>query len=263
MPIVHGAGYGPYTDIKQQHFNAFLTMHTRAVGAILGRWGSITYPRFVYVDLNAGPGILDDGEHRWDGSPLLFLDAAYRAGVKFDAFFHERNREAMAKLAATLREQSADGDRCTLLFGDNAETVKTVVDHLGKIHKRVHGLVYADPNGGALPIQAMRRIAAVARKIDFLVYASAAGNKRIGRPMIDDLRSVGRKHLLVREPLGQHQWTFVIMTDWADFPVLKAQSFHNIASPEGAAIAERLNWSTRERVQRHITSWIDDMAGTP
>lgn len=266
MPISEsGAGYGPYTRLKQQHFGAVVRTHLAIVGQILRRgWA---YPRYVYVDLTAGPGVVQGIE----GSPLLFLSEARRQDLAHQALLIDQDTATVAALTAEVERRGLEAG-CTLLVGDNAERVEDVVALLERRADDVYGLAYADPNGGELPWAALRRIGWTFDRLDLLVYASATGKKRLrgsgtGEPtyLLDRLAGLHKKHVLLRTPAGAHQWTFALLTNWDGLlGKFGREGFHAITTPTGREIAERLNFSIPEqRARRQAALPFGDTAPTP
>ena len=58
---------------------------------------------------------------------------------------------------------------------------------------------------------------------------------------------VGKKQWLIREPIGKHQWTFMLGTNWKKFPEWKKEGFYRIDTEEGQRVFRRLNWTAGER----------------
>jgi hypothetical protein len=60
--------------------------------------------------------------------------------------------------------------------------------------------------------------------MDCLAYLSATNYKRTRGAgfsdgyLLDDLKAIGKAYIQLREPMGRHQWTFGIATNWKDFP---------------------------------------------
>lgn len=243
MPVLNGVGFSEFTQRKQSDFGHVLSLQMKIVQSIQKR----DYARapYVYVDLTAGPGIVN-GQM---GSPLIFLDAAHRFDMPFAAVFVDKSKSTLEVLDREIRERFriTAPSSATLIHGDHTVNAREVSEHIRAIGNRwVQGLVYVDTNGGPIPVDSLRVLAEAGPRIDILCYVSATGHKRVSRRVIDDCRSVGKKHLLVRQILGPHQWSFVLLTNWAGFPGQKTRAFHHIDSPEGQYIACRMNSTAEE-----------------
>lgn len=253
MPLDLSAGHGDSTAVKQEHFKTVLGTHLATAGAIIAkskRGGWRHHPKYVYFDLNAGPGIV--GGHV--GSPLIFLRLATERGIPFEAHFFERDPAAAAALrlnASKLLDDigRAPESRAIVWVGDSNALVAQAVDQLETRSHRTFGLVYADPNGHQVPVQAITTIAEhpLLQKIDFLVHVAGTAYKRVaGRFKWDiefsrDIRQAGKKLILIREPIGQWQWTFALMTNWTDMPKFKRIGFYSSDGPDGEAVERRIN----------------------
>jgi hypothetical protein len=90
-------------------------------------------------------------------------------------------------------------------------------------------------------------------RVDLLSYVSATQYKRRrggdpGRPFLSDhIRAVDKRVVLIREPIGAWQWTFVLWSNWARMPQWEKRSFFRLDSPQGADVIERLDLSKKER----------------
>jgi len=248
----HGAGHGPHTERKQRDFAGGVRTHLAISQAIIGKgWAN---PRYAYVDLTAGPGVVDG----ITGSPILFLEEARRQEVRVRAFLMDQHAASLEALRGRL---DALGllDGVHLVAGDNGEQVDTVIAALGQRPDTVFGLAYADPNGTEAPWDALRHLGWRFRHLDLLLYTSATNKKRVRAApattdktfLVDRLRSLHKQHVLLRSPAGQHQWTFALLTNWRGLlGKFRREQFHDIDSPTGRAIAEHLNFSDNERRAR-------------
>jgi three-Cys-motif partner protein len=214
---------------------------------VLAGWAD---SRYWYIDLNAGPGYIN-GE---PGSPAIALDCASTyPDLPLRAHFFDQDRDAIDSLYGHFRHETWT-DKVDIHEGDN----RVMAANLARVlpRRKAYGLIFADPNGNMPPIEAIREILSVpnfGRYIDVLAYINATSIKRIrgaglsDQFLLDGLQSLGKQYALIRTPSTAWQWTFVILTNWADFPVLKRHGFFAFESPEGQAIASRINYSARER----------------
>ena len=142
-----------------------------------------------------------------------------------------------------------------LLPGDHDESTARIARIVQGLRRPVCGLIYADPNGTALPVEVVRKLAGLPqlRRMDCLAYLSATNYKRRRRRgqsdgfLLDDLRAVGKDHIWVRKPMGSHQWTFGIATNWAGFPPFTRDGFCRAESVEVEQVTGRVNLRADER----------------
>lgn len=272
MPIDISAGYSESTAQKQRDFGLIAGIHVNVAKGVLRR-ESWPYPRYVYIDLNAGPGVVNGMQ----GSPLIFLDRACAAGLPFEAWFLDREEAALTALIERYRggfqHRMPSTDSVVLTHrGDHAETIVPIAEFYRRISQPVYGLCYADPNGEALPLEVMQRVAQVPafKRLDFLAYVSATNYKRRGAvsddcPLLSKhLKAVGKRYIHIRTPVAAHQWTFAFLTNWPGWPALTKQGFHRIDSDEGQEILRRLDL-TREQYEatKKVPLPFDDARPTP
>jgi hypothetical protein len=65
--------------------------------------------------------------------------------------------------------------------------------------------------------------------------------------LLDDLSGIDKKYRLIRKPIGEWQWSMVMMTNWEKVPEFRELGFRRLDSQEGRDIFERVNYSKRER----------------
>ena len=61
------------------------------------------------------------------------------------------------------------------------------------------------------------------------------------------LSKIKKKFWLIREPTGKHQWTFLIGTNWADFPRWNKKGFYGITTKRGQEIYRTI-WMTKSEL---------------
>jgi hypothetical protein len=248
------AAHGPETQRKCSHFRYFLKAHFSIVSNIEGRVNSPPL-HYRYVDLTAGPGLVG-GE---PGSPLIFAEEIIRQSFSWRARFCEIDPEAGAVLEECLRVQlpqyPGTDPHYLVMIDDHAAAVPEIIRGMADLRGVAHGLIYADPNGGVLPIDTMRALALAPgwHKVDVLAYVSATDYKRFRRVwpekphLSQELARVGKEHLYVRQPFGPQHWSLVYLTNWSLHPELKRIGLYKSDSPMGARILARLD-STREEL---------------
>ena len=255
MPVLNGVGYGKGTPKKQEDFASLFAMHLAVTETVIAKAQSWSWPAsevYWYVDLTAGPGEYEG----LTGSPLLAIDALSSGAAPWRAWLCERDKANAATLVQLLRERGeAVTERSRVLLGDHRESVTQILFDMASVGKRAHfGLIYADPNGTKLDAEmdTIRRITADHEKLDVLIHLSATRLKWFKKvhghlSLIDKLSSIGKKHLLIREPWTDQQWTFALLTNWAGYPEWRSRGFHNVQTAKGAAVLETLDLSQQDR----------------
>lgn len=236
------------TEPKEGHFRGLMHWHAQMCRGILARWSSQPY---LYVDLHAGPGILEFNGRTFAGSPLIAQDVLSRAGFPSLSLHYEQSPTVAARLAEALWTPTS------LLDTPSMDTTPVTaepceqgfarwLDTNGRQPDR-YGLVYADPIGKEIPHALLNHAAKMLPRVDLLSYVSATGYKRRGtRRFADDVAAVAKRYVLVREPLGAWQWTFVLWTNWEKFPEWRRIGLHRIESERGRQILDKLNLTDRE-----------------
>jgi hypothetical protein len=147
-------------------------------------------------------------------------------------------------------------DRLQIVPGDHNTTVPWFVEaHLAPLPRDwVYGLAYGDGNGrDDSPFGPLETIARRFPRIDHLVNVNTGIYKRVrgahpdARYLLDDLSGIAKKYRLIRTPIGEWQWSMVMMTNWEKVPEFRELGFRRLDSQEGRGIFERVNYSKRER----------------
>lgn len=240
MPIIAGVGNSDYTAEKQAIVRGIMRMHLKICQGIFKRHPH-SHNVYQYIDMNAGYG---------DGSPSTFYDEVRHLHLPFQALLIDTQREQITRLQHLFAGQSSS---ITIMQGDHNAVV---VPHCGSWKRQHLGLCYHDPNG-EVSWEALAHIAAhpQCKKLDLLVNMSATAQKRIrlatgDRSKLDEyLNTIEKKHWLIRKPYGNWQWTFLIGTNWADFPRWKKEDVYDLNSAQGQGIFEKLALTTRERFE--------------
>lgn len=230
------------TERKEQDFRGILGLHMDICKSILGRRPNKPY---LYADLHAGPGVLRWQGRSFNGSPLVFADLAAEKSLRHQALFFDSDPVVAARLSAALTWRPGDG---TLeVFAESCETgMARWLARAGRQPWR-YGLMYADPIGKEMPVEVLAKANAALPRVDILSYVAATGYKRRGGPRLSEhIAAVGKRHVLVREPAGGWQWTFLLFTNWDAYPDWKRIGFHRADSPAGRGILERLDLTKRE-----------------
>jgi len=243
----------PETHRKEADFAGLLDIHVNICRGINGRTRRAGDPPYLYVDLHGGPGWLrDDSGREFAGSPLIALDALARAGLDCETIHFERDPDVAARLGAQV--DPALYPSSTVYHGSFEESASRWLQST-RPHAYRYGLVYADPISDPMPVATFNAFASHYQRVDLLAYVAANSQyKRTraqhGRRLEDDIAAVDKKHVLIREPETAHQWTFLLFTNWADFPSWERRGFHRLGrSGRGRDILTKLNYSESERLQ--------------
>ena len=249
-------GFSDYTYFKQLHLGAILQTHMRICQAIFVKreWPDKTYH---YFDLNAGPGLYAHNGLIIKGSPLIFTETLLSVGLKCQAHFFEIRDEFRTQLFQNLAQYTTKAKFSISLHGDHNQFLPCYFDPPNVLRpKKRYGLIYADPAGSIPPFELLSRFfeGKSYTQLDVLIYISPTNLKRqlkspscpVQKRLEDYLRLIPKRYWIVREPYGQHQWTFLIGTNWTDFPVFERLGFCRWDSPKGKEIFAKLNYTNEE-----------------
>lgn len=229
------------TPTKDAHFREILRTHLRIAKSIIRRY-SWANPKYHYWDLNAGPGI--DFNQRV-GSPLEFISQANEQEIDYQAWFFERERKTAERLMGFV------GDNAHVMTGDHNILLPPMMTK----SPNMFGLIYCDPSGNVPSFDLLGQFSQRYRLVDILIYISSANIKR-GLMSSMNIRTkrlseymglINKKFWIVRQPQDKHQWTFLLATNWTDFPVFESIGFHRMDSAIGKEIMHRLNTTNKER----------------
>jgi hypothetical protein len=207
-------GQSDSTEFKERGLEAAFAINLKIFKSTIARKFGDRYP-YWHFDLNCGCGI--NKKIGCIGSPLAFLRAAESVGQSsYFAGFCDINEEYLYELME--REQVRSNAQCFTFHGSNATLVETIPDIIAKIERpdRAVGMVLSDPNGFGVPLGELAELSRQCRGIDIAIH----WNSRIrrlrrgqGREFIDideAIAMINKRHWLIREPRGNHQWTVLI-----------------------------------------------------
>lgn len=250
-------GQGDHTQQKQDDFQSLLSLHIKIVDNITSRPGNAWQRYYSYIDMNAGPGLYDGIV----GSPILFLSQIESTSIPYMAIFIEEERCNADELNSRVAPLDLRG--AVKVVNDNHDHA---LRNGAAPTKSTHGMIYHDPNGTVPNFDLLSELSRkpAFQRIDFVVYLSATNIKRVRRfeqatgrdakvkLLTDYLKSVNKSTWIIRKPIGKHQWTFAIGSNWVNFPAWEKRGFYKIDSPEGKSVLERLTYTDSE---------LDDMSG--
>jgi hypothetical protein len=235
-----------HTPEKQELLKVIARTYLTVQSHVIRRGG--WHPVVGLWDLHAGPGRFPDGT---PGSPLIFETILHDLNLPHETWFFEANRREVAHLRSALTADRfcADG----VIPGNHYQTIHTHVAKLPCITRPRMGLIYSDSNGARIPVEVIRRILDLRGydRIDVLIHAGARSYKRQRAAGLDpfryadDLRALGKRHVMIRELGTSQDWTFVVATNW---PMPAAfRDFHPITTEQGRCLLTKLDQSERER----------------
>lgn len=244
MPVESNIGFSESTAIKHEQLRKFMRMHLTIVKSIFDK-GRGTGP-YYFFDLNAGRGTYNG----IIGSPLIFIHEAIESYTDYKAIFYEIHEDNAAELERTI------GSNPSVQVINASNTEIGSFPQLGSKpwNDPRYGLMFADPNGGHPDWKSISKFYQHKNHgtIDVLLYLSAAGIKRCscandGMPrLMEGMNIIGKKHWLVRRPQDKHQWTFLVGTNWENFPAWENRGFYSASHGIGKSILERLHYTASE-----------------
>jgi hypothetical protein len=245
-------GRSQNTPTKQRDLRYILDVHMNIVGNIHKKLPNWPYERYVYLDLTAGDG----GPAGTPGSPLIAAAEAAAHQMPIDLWLCEQNADTMAELERRTAALRPPICYVHLLPGDHINTVPFVLAHYATVKQPLFGLAYYDPNSDPLPVPLIKSIITAPgfARVDVLAHINANGAykrtpspERRTRYLSDDLDAIPKDVRLIRQPLGQWQWTFAYLTDHQGAPRFRNLNFVDIDSDQGHEVLTRLALTRRER----------------
>jgi len=252
------------TEAKEYDFTGLERMHVNICKSprILGRPGQLPY---LFADLHGGPGMLERNGRQFHGSPLIAVEALERSGFPYQTVHFEKDPETAARLKDQLASQIRSG-RTFVIPGPHETGMSAWLAANGRQPYR-YGLIYSDPIKDPIPVETFNAAARYLPRVDLLAYVIAndqykranGGGALRGR-VADDIAAINKKHVLIRKESARHQFTFILWTNWTQFPPWTARGFHSITSPAGKAILDRITYTRAELAERYNTPlWGDDV----
>lgn len=173
--------------------------------------------------------------------------------MPFKAIFIEQSQQWYNQLLSNIdfKRYSITRDDILVFHGDHNEVLPKLYT---KSKLQRFGLIYNDPSGTLPSFEVLSDFARFFPKVDILIYVSAANIKRMRKStrvnheltLTECTISIGKRHWLIREPIGRHQWTFLLGTNWKNFPKYKKIGFYHTLSQQGGKIITKLNYTSEE-----------------
>lgn len=253
MPVTPGQGQSDVTEFKERGISAACAVSLRIfAGKFAQRY------RYFHFDINAGSGW--NTEVNCIGSPVAFVRQAIQQGVdRFAAHFCDIDADACRSLLA--HAEIGGDSRCSVFHGDNRGLVPAIPDVIQAARENPRhaiGTVLIDPNGCGVPLDELSRLNAVAPKLDFIVNWNSVAFKRNrcangGTDLRDALRALGKKHWLIRKPLGIHQFTLLVGRN-LEVGAHKALGFYDLDTSIGRYIFDQCDLTRSEFKSRAVQS---------
>ncbi|NVM56702.1 MAG: hypothetical protein HWN51_01085, partial [Desulfobacterales bacterium] len=97
-------------------------------------------------------------------------------------------------------------------------------------------------------------------QIDFIMFISARNYKRelkaeqcsLSEFLFEKLARIQKRQWIVTEPIGKQQFTFLIGTNWVEFPAWKGKGFHRANTAEGRETLARICFTREERERMSV-----------
>jgi hypothetical protein len=247
--VENGVGYGEHTALKQEHFEKILRLHMNITTSVQRNWRHSWYgpdlETYHYFDINAGAGNDPTG---LIGSPLIFLRQAALLNLQYKAVLIEQE---LVNVQSLLRLVGTDKN-VTIEYGDHHVCLPRYFVN----GRKRFGLVYADPSGTVPPFELLGQMSRqnIYQRLDICIYLHATNIKRIRnqssgngkQSLAEFMAMIDKKHWIIRKPVGKEQWTFLIGSNWVDYPDWTREGFYKWKSPIGIEILDRLTYTADE-----------------
>jgi hypothetical protein len=181
--------------------------------------------------------------------------------VPYQAFFIEQEPDNFEKLSALLMEHHPQCMKnIKMRCGDHVDLLPRLIGAYLDPKPQPFGVLYYDFTTQDFD-RSLRCLTTVYNsslyrnrlyRIDCILYLSATAIKRIRgafenrASLLDYMSGIGKKHWLVREPSGQHQYTFLVGTNWPGLKGRKSIKLFPINESPGREIFEKLNYTSKE-----------------
>jgi hypothetical protein len=253
MPIVNGVvGVSKFTQEKCNVFGGMMDIHTSVVKGILSRGGC--EPFYHYIDLNAGPGIYVDDQNRpVVGSPIIARLYLINKNIPYKMYLIEKDISIYDQLSEHMPTSAVPDKSEQYIYASDCNIVTPEI-RFQEENSICHGMVYADSSGQIPPFDLFKKLSYMPRygRVDFMMTYAATSHKRqikatacpANERLPELLSKIKKKFWLIREPTGKHQWTFLIGTNWANFPCWNKKGFYGITTKRGQEIYRTI-WMTK------------------
>lgn len=232
-------GQSASTEYKERGLQAAFTINLRVFASKF----SDRY-RYWHFDLNSGSGYNE--KVGCIGSPIAFLNAVSQfEKVRYFAGFCDINESALKELGG--RDAVAGNRNVYRFHGNNASLIDAIpylINAEKESTKHAMGMVLSDPNGYETPIEQLAALAKECQSLDISLHWNSRIRKLYrgqGWQFVDideAISQVGKRHWLIREPLGANQWTVLIGRN-VRIGDHRALGYHHLESKRGQDILRR------------------------
>jgi hypothetical protein len=246
-----------WTELKQENFRSYMRAYS-AIAAAIQRKATWQTPPWLYFELTAGSGLIDNGNVVIKGSPLIAMEAfREQPGFRVNCLFVESNSSYAMELTASVTAECAGWplvDQRRIQYEikclDHREILRTV-----QTYRNAMGLLYWDGLGGDIfPAAELRQWLIDNPRHDLLVMASGTAQKRMGRARLDALLAsmLPDSTVWLTSPCGPWQSVFAMVSRWTALGKKLTGPFklHDANSPTGKEILDTLATTSRERRRR-------------
>jgi hypothetical protein len=166
--------------------------------------------------------------------------------VPYRAEFYETTAADAISLQAAINHH--DAAYVQVLNVDN----HLIIERHNKYVKYQYGAAYVDPSNAEIPFDVLHHLCKVYPRMDFIINLACASYKRsVDHPdyvPLDETLPKLKRFWKVRKPIGKHQWSILIGTNWDNYPDLDPARwrFHDIRTLEGRSVYEELVWTKRQ-----------------
>lgn len=262
-----------YTIKKQKCLKYILNTHVSIVYKITQNFKTkYKYPGKIYyyfIDLNSDKGYQNiklNKEGKTEiisGSPIIFKETAIQNDLlEYRAMFYEKEEEKFLELKNYYNKYQPERP-CRVSLFDNYNTVNHIQqkffneDHAKQLEKDMFlkekhnfGLLYCDPYGisinGGFNLELLEKLSNNPRykNINFLINYPSHTLKRVknafpnkkewkGFVFSDLFKKINKDYWFIKEPIGQSGWTFILGTNYKNFPEFKKIKLVSIKSYDG------------------------------
>lgn len=235
--------YSRHTPDKQRDFEAAIDLNLLMYSVIARKYKAFNPSPYLYIDLNSGVGIDPEG---LPGSPIVFLETAFWHHIKYEAEMYEVDPHNAKTLFETIENRNLRN--ATVFASDH----KMVSSRHAAIKKYQYGAVYADPSNAELPFDLLMHLSTIYPRLDIIINLACASYKRsVEHPdyvPLDTMLPKMKRYWKIREPIGKHQWSILVGTNWNNYPDLEPSKwrFHDIRTTVGRKVYETLVYTKRQ-----------------
>ena len=240
---------GEHTSEKQDYFKSIIEHHINVVSKITSK--SNQFPKtYIYIDAFAGPGQYNHDKRSIIGSPILFDQSI--GNIPYKSFLFEKdNWQSLIKYCPEAINEDCQVGIKRLSFHENS-----------------FGLAYFDPPGDMdnyhLSFDLMAYLSQKYIFLDLMINIAASSIKRVAyaphckNPITlnDKMFNIEKKHWVIRDMVGKHQWTFLVATNYDKWAKWEKKGFYLLDSPKGQDLFNKAKLNKED-----YAAWKMDLNG--